>query len=138
MLQIPIIKQIPPEFIFGKTYYADTFGNIRNSKGKTLKARFSQAMRTHKGGSNYPIVEIAGKNFSIHKLVCAAFYGMPQPDQVCHHLDGNKFNNRPENLIWLYPKEHTKFDNVMRQGRIYIHVDGLLQMAKEMEERHEF
>ena len=115
-----IIKLIPPELIGGKTYYADSDGNIRNAKGRIRKPDFNKAMQNHKGGSCYPVVEIAGKKRTIHILVCATFWGMRKPGQECHHLDGNKLNNRPTNLIFLDPDEHRRFDKAMRSGKIYV------------------
>ena len=115
-----IIKLIPPELIGGKTYYADSDGNIRNAKGRIRKPDFNKAMQNHKGGSCYPVVEIAGKKRTIHILICTTFWGPRKPGQECHHLDGNKFNNRPTNLIFLDPDEHRRFDKAMRAGKIYV------------------
>jgi hypothetical protein len=37
----------------------------------------------------------------IHQLVLNAFHGpKPSKDAICRHLDGDKSNNRPENLRW--------------------------------------
>ncbi|MCR5533255.1 MAG: HNH endonuclease [Paludibacteraceae bacterium] len=115
-----IIKLIPPELIGGKTYYADSDGNIRNAKGHIIKPRFGPAARNYKRGSCHPHVRIGGKECRIHILVCSTFWGMRKPGQHCHHLDGNKFNNRPTNLIFLDPDEHRRFDKAMRSGKIYV------------------
>lgn len=38
---------------------------------------------------------------SVHRLVCMAFHGMPEPSTLqVRHLDGNPENNRPDNLKW--------------------------------------
>ena len=109
--------------ISGRTYFADEEGNIINLQGRKLKIDFSPAKHnspyTH--GGAYPCVKIAGRNPLVHKLVCAAFWGMPAPDQVCHHLDGNKFNNRPDNLVWVHVKDHPAWDRAMRAGQIFKH-----------------
>ena len=120
-MNTPIIKLIPPEVIGGKTYYADSYGNIRNAKGHILKPKFSPAMQTapNTHGGVYPTVNIANKDRNIHILVCTAFWGPRKPGQHCHHLDGNKFNNRPTNLIFLDPDEHHRFDRAVREGKIF-------------------
>jgi hypothetical protein len=38
---------------------------------------------------------------SIHRLVCMAFHGMPEPKSLLvRHLDGDQTNNKPDNLTW--------------------------------------
>lgn len=116
-----IIKQIPPQMISGKTYFADEEGNIYNATGHRLSPDFSPASQTkcYGGSPAYPKVTIAGKKRLIHVLVCAAFWGAPLPGQECHHFDGNKLNNRPTNLIFLSHDDHRNFDKAMRAGKRY-------------------
>lgn len=40
------------------------------------------------------------KNLLVHRLVAAAFHGLPGPGQVCNHLSGVKTDNRAVNLEW--------------------------------------
>ena len=56
-------------------------------------------------GKGYLIVSLCHQNKkvtkSVHRLVCMAFHGMPNPVTLqVRHLDGSKANNRPENLLW--------------------------------------
>jgi hypothetical protein len=39
----------------------------------------------------------------LHRVVAAAFLGMPGPTDQVNHIDGNKLNNRIENLEWTSP-----------------------------------
>ena len=123
--------------IGGRTYFADEEGNIINVRGRKLKPIFSQSWAISRPNMHgaYPRVNIAGRQPLIHKLVCAAFWGMPGPDQVCHHLDGNKFNNRPDNLIWVDRKDHPTWDRAMRAGHIYKH--RLVDLILEEEKRYD-
>lgn len=41
------------------------------------------------------------KMISVHRLVCIVFHGDPIPGKdIARHLDGDRFNNVPENLAW--------------------------------------
>ena len=115
--------------IDGKTYFADEEGNIISRSGYKLKILYYPHCDHHRGGSKYPYVSIAKRSLDVHRLICAAFWGVPSPNQICHHLDGNKHNNRPSNLIWLNPDEHSKFDRMVRDGQIFIHLNPDRLMA---------
>jgi len=43
---------------------------------------------------------------SVHKLVLMAFMGRPLSNQECCHKDGNRRNNKPDNLEWKTHKEN--------------------------------
>jgi hypothetical protein len=43
---------------------------------------------------------------SLHRLVLIAFRGDPGDGQECAHLDGNRKNNRLDNLVWVSRKEN--------------------------------
>lgn len=44
----------------------------------------------------------------IHRLICMAFHG-PCPDGMqAAHINGDRMDNRPENLIWATPSENCK------------------------------
>lgn len=45
----------------------------------------------------------------MHVLVCEAFHGpKPSPEMQVRHLNGDKLDNRPENLCWGTPKENAE------------------------------
>lgn len=38
---------------------------------------------------------------SVHRMICMAFHGMPDPKSLqTRHKDGNRSNNKPDNLAW--------------------------------------
>lgn len=74
------------------------------------------------------------KGNSIHSLVIHSFIGYKENMHV-HHLNGNKFDNRLENLVYLTPSEHNKLHHIgkahsleacikmsdSRKGKIWVH-----------------
>ncbi len=46
--------------------------------------------------------------FRVHSLVVSAWYGPRPKGMECRHKDGNKLNNRPENLKWGTREENDK------------------------------
>jgi hypothetical protein len=54
----------------------------------------------------YPVVLVRvasrkRRNLRVHRAVCEAFHGpKPSPDHLVRHLDGDKANNVPTNVVW--------------------------------------
>lgn len=68
-------------------------------------------LKGHNSGKGYRIVSLCHENQkvtkSVHRLICMAFHGMPNPDTLqVRHLDGNRENNIPENLCWGTQQEN--------------------------------
>lgn len=54
----------------------------------------------------YVRINIKGKSYSVHYLVCLAFHGRPPtPYHSVNHIDEIKNNNSAHNLEWLTPKQ---------------------------------
>lgn len=48
----------------------------------------------------------------VSRLVCAAFHGRCPEGMECSHLNGDKSNNRPDNLTWETPRRNTRRQRV--------------------------
>lgn len=94
-------------------YQASSMGNIRTVGGKTTYTNYhservwkSRIMGTRgKSPSGYRVsLWKDGKvtEWLVHRLVALTFLGEPPtPKYTVNHKDGNRFNNRVENLEWL-------------------------------------
>ncbi len=50
-----------------------------------------------------------GQKFHLHRLIMEAKLGRRlRPDEIVHHIDGNKMNNHPDNLAITNRSEHAK------------------------------
>jgi hypothetical protein len=76
-----------------ETYEISTLGRVRNKKtGRFLKGGFD---------TRYYIVELQGKMYYIHRLIALKFIDNPDNLSDVDHIDGDKQNNKIENLRWV-------------------------------------
>ena len=107
------LKQIPTSP--NDDYMAGSDGQIYS---RTRYAGFGRkervdwyALQGHKTKRGYTSVSLCHNNSkvtkSVHRLVCMAFHGMPPTAMhQTRHLNGNRTDNRPENLAWGTQREN--------------------------------
>ena len=116
MLQIPIIKQVPPECVDGKILFVGTDGRFYNAKGRELLTTFSTYSQNYKRGSMYPSM----RNFSnrlCHHLVYETFVGPRTKGLEIDHINGDKMNWSLDNLQEVTPAENRRRAKILRAMR---------------------
>lgn len=94
----------PIENTKGK-YYISNCGRVKSLCGYTAKV-----LQLYQKENGYLIVKINNKNVLVHRLVAFAFCENKYKDYKTeiHHKDGNRNNNRADNLEILSIAEHHK------------------------------
>ena len=90
-----------PKYNFND-YIITRDGNVISPSGKTLKGRVTK--------NGYLRVIISGKYYYIHRLVADAFIPNEDNKPQIDHKNGNKKDNRVENLRWV-----TSYENMNNQ-----------------------
>lgn len=63
--------------------------------------------------SRYHKMRANGKQVSVHRYVMEQKLGRPLcPDEAVHHINGDRYDNRPENLTVMTISEHSRLENV--------------------------
>ena len=93
-LCLEFIRQPIPGF---EGYSIDPHGNIYGKKSQPL-ATFSS--------NGYRKITLNGKNHYVHLLVLRTFHGERPPNCEARHKNGNRLDNRKDNLCWGTKKQN--------------------------------
>ena len=85
-------------------YTVSNLGYVVSTK-HTKTERHLYGFKTSGG---YSRLTLNGKYASLHRLVATAFLPNPEGKREVNHIDGNKQNNRVDNLEWATSSENKK------------------------------
>lgn len=96
--EIDTNKILNEEIISDKKYYVSNLGRFKNSYGTI--------MENYKINENgYIRIYIYKQTFALHRLVALTFLENPENKETVNHKDGNKLNNKLDNLEFATNKE---------------------------------
>ncbi len=87
-------------------YFACEDGRIWSENGRWGQAKF---LSTVIGNAGYQTVCVSNekkRTKSVHVLICEAFHGSRPEGLQAAHINGNRLDNRPENLMWKSLEEN--------------------------------
>ena len=87
-------------------YFISNYGRIKTYCGYNAKI-----LKQFKTKKNYNTVNINKKHYKIHRLVAYYFISTNLKENEVHHIDGNTFNNKVDNLEILSAEQHRKKHN---------------------------
>ena len=91
--------------ILGTTYGISSIGRVYNSATDTMLKPFPN-------NNGYLMVDIfhntVKERVAIHRLVARYFIPNPEAKDFVNHIDGNKQNNKVDNLEWVTPSENSQ------------------------------
>lgn len=85
-------------------YQCSTLGRLQNLNTKKIRNPW-----INKRGYRMVVIRADGVNtkWYIHRLINLTWNKKETEDHnETHHIDGNKLNNRADNLIWVTPLQH--------------------------------
>jgi len=112
-LENEIWKEINVENEDTSGYFVSSFGRFKNKKGIIMKN-----YKPHHSGYIYLRVNI--KKFALHRLIASTFIDNLENKPFVNHIDGNKQNNKLDNLEWV----------TCRENNIHAHKLGLTKGYK--------
>jgi hypothetical protein len=96
---------------FGLPKYYEVFINIENGEVKIIsnsKHAKGRELSINKNADGYLRTKLNNKHIMIHSLVAKFILGDRPKDYVVNHIDGNKLNNKPNNLEYVTSAENIR------------------------------
>jgi len=110
-------------------YFISSLGRFKNKKGVIMKD-----YKPHHSGYIYLRVNI--KKYALHRLVALVFIENPENKPYVNHIDGNKINNKLENLEWVTCSENNL--HAHKTGLTKGHKRKIIQYDLEMNKIQNF
>jgi hypothetical protein len=94
-------------------YHISNLGRVKRISPTKYTPKFNNVLRPREDRDGYLVLHLSRrgkkKYVHIHRLVAISFIGSPPPgDYTVNHKNGNKKDNRPQNLEWVTRRENDR------------------------------
>ena len=119
-------KEVFKPLLSGDKYYVSNLGNVKYKRNGVFGKIYKPYVRN---GYKSLTLNILGhyKQYSVHRLVAMAWIPNPKNKPQVNHIDGNKLNNRVDNLEW-----NTASENIKHAIRIKLRDPGVYCSVKDI------
>ena len=97
---------------FDSRYLVSSYGRIKSNVYK-----YERILCPSVNKSGYAHTIIGGKQYNIHRLVALTFIPTDDTSLTVDHIDGNKLNNRADNLRWCTQSENINYPIALENKR---------------------
>lgn len=93
-------------------YEVSSLGGVRSWRGRSGPLSSPRVLRPWRCNTGYMMVDLSerpgvmARKLAVHRLVLDGFVGACPDGMECRHLNGDRADNRAENLLWGTRKEN--------------------------------
>ncbi len=110
-----------------------------SSKGRVRNRKTKRILKLYNDTNGYQCVRVyrysdkKGITLKVHILVAMAFLKKPKEGYVIDHIDGNRGNNKLDNLRWVTVSQNNAYSKKKHCTPVIVCAEGLSEFLQEFD-----